>query len=251
MQDKISFSSNLAKYGMGLFETIKVVNGQSVFLDEHLNRLYNSINTLDINFAIKKELLKKKIKHFASDLEQQALRVTICDQGYNFSTRDIPYQSRDYKAGYDLQISNISRGNNPLYKHKTTNYFTNLYARKKARNCGYDDALFLNSDNFILEAAVANIFFIKGDQIYTPSADLALLPGIIRNKVFAVAKELDLKVKEVILEKPELALFDFAFITNSLMGLMRVNKIDTIKYQAESEIFKQLKTGLKNREVRS
>lgn len=250
MQEKISFNSNLAKYGIGLFETIKVINGQAVFLEEHLKRLYNSIQVLEIDFDLNQKILKEKIEDFAADLDEKALRVTVCDQGYNFSTRDISYQREDYKQGYDLTISNIKRSNNPLHKHKTTNYFTNLYVRKEAQADGYDEALFLNSNNYVLESTMANLFFIKDQKIYTPSSDLELLPGIIRNKVIMIANELGLDIKEVIIEKPELTCFDFAFVTNSLLGVMKVNKIAGIEYQSENNIFTLLSDELKQREMR-
>lgn len=251
MKDKISFNSNLVKYGMGLFETMKVVKGRVVFLEEHLDRLYSSLKTLELDFKINREVLEQKIVDFAADLDQEALRVTVCDEGYNFSTREIPYQQADYEEGYNLQISSIQRGNSPLYKHKTANYFNNLYARQKAKADGYDDTLFLDTDNFILETAVANIFFIKGDRLYTPTAKLSLLPGVIREQVLQIAQKLEIETKELVLEKPELTLFDSAFMTNSLVGLMRINKIESVEYQTENSIFKRLQRVLKNREMGS
>ena len=250
MQNKVSFNSNLAKYGKGLFETIKVVNGEAVFLTKHLKRLYDSIQALNIDFNLSRVILREKIIDFVSDLEEKALRVTVCDEGYNLSTRDIPYTESDYKEGYDLMISDIKRGNNPLYRHKTTNYFTNLYAKKKAQNEGCDDILFLNTDNFVLESTAANIFFIKGQKIYTPAIKLPLLPGVIRDEVLTIAKELDFETKELMLERPELALFDCAFLTNSLVGLIKVNGIGSIKYHTENNIFNRLKAVLKNKELR-
>ena len=107
---------------------------------------------------------------------------------------------------------------------------------------------YLNTDNFILETAVANIFFIRGDRLYTPAAKLSLLPGVIREQVLQIAQKLDIETREIVLEKPELTLFDSAFITNSLVGMMRINKIESVEYQRENSIFKRLQCGFKNRE---
>ncbi|MGM0369801.1 MAG: aminotransferase class IV [Bacillota bacterium] len=251
MKNEISFASNLAKYGMGLFETIKVINGRAVFLDEHLERLYNSINQLGISFELNKELLEQRVEEYVTQLDNQALRITVCDRGYNFSTRDISYQTEDYKRGFELEIATITKGENPLDYHKTCNYFTNIQARKGAQANGYDEALFLNANNFVLEATMANIFFIKDGKLYTPKLELGLLPGIIRSKVILSAQELGVEVKEVVIDKPELVLFDFAFISNSLLGLMKVKAIESSQYNEESQIFKNLQQKLKEKEMRS
>ena len=251
MQNEISFNSDLAKYGIGLFETIKVVEGEPVFLTEHLERLYRSIKKLNISFAVKRQVLQREIEEYAKNLDHQALRVTVCEDGYNFSTRDINYQPQDYEQGYDLKLAKIKRGDNPLYKHKTTNYFTNIYVRNQAQSEGYDEALFLNNDNFVLETTMANIFLIKGQRLYTPRTDLNFLAGIMRDKVILSAQELGFEIKERLIAKPELALFDFAFLTNSLLGLMKVSSICGIEFKNSNQIFKQLKQKVKKKEMRS
>ncbi|MGM0501716.1 MAG: aminotransferase class IV [Bacillota bacterium] len=250
MQNKISFNSKLAQYGIGLFETIKVVEGKAIFLEEHLTRLYQSSRNLEIVLPIKKQELKEELIEYSKKLDQQALKITICESGYNFSTREIPYKEIDYNQGYNLKISEIRRGENLLDQHKTTNYFSNIYARNKVQAQDYDEALLLDSNQFVLEATMANIFFIKDKKVYTPADKLSLLPGIIRSKVMLIAQELGIKAGEAVINKAELALFDFAFLTNSLLGLMKINQIGEIEYGQQNKIFNQLKEGLEKKEMR-
>ncbi|SHK07314.1 aminotransferase class IV [Tepidibacter formicigenes] len=247
MKDKASFKSYLTKFGIGVFETIKVHNGNAIFLDKHLDRMYNSIKELNISFRISKNVLKKEIINYIKDIKYKALRVTIFDEGYNFSLRDISYKVEDYKKGYNLKISPIKRGKSLIHKYKTTNYFENIYSKRYALNEGYDEALFINMKNKILEGAMTNIFFIKEKKVYTPKEDLYILPGIIRSEVINILNSLSVDVLEEEIDLKEISKFEFCFITNSLMDLMRVNCIENINYNKENDLFNIINLKLKEK----
>ena len=105
MKNNISFNSKLSKFGIGLFETIKIEN-EPIDFDLHMNRLYNSVRDLNIKIDIDKSTLKDKvlmyIKH--NNIKNKALRVTLFDEGYNISTRDIIYNDKMYNEGFILKI---------------------------------------------------------------------------------------------------------------------------------------------------
>ncbi|MBT2158041.1 aminotransferase class IV [Clostridioides difficile] len=54
-----------------------------------------------------------------------------------------------------------------MHRHKTTNYFENIYTKNIANKTGYNDGIFLNSEGVILECSMSNIFFIKGERVCT------------------------------------------------------------------------------------
>ncbi|SHG96658.1 aminotransferase class IV [Tepidibacter thalassicus] len=245
MKNSASFKSDLTKFGIGVFETIKICRGNAIFLDKHLDRMYNSIKELNISFAVSKDILKKEIINYINDIEYKALRVTAFDEGYNFSLRDIPYIDEDYERGYNLKISPIRRGKSLIYKHKTSNYFENIYSKKYALNKGYDEALFVNLDNKVLEGSMTNIFFIKGEKVYTPRCDLYILSGIMRNEVICILNKLGITVLEKEIDLGEIDKFEFCFITNSLIDLMKVNSIEYINYKKENELFNLIDLQLK------
>src|SRR5699024_10621496 len=124
---------NLSRFGIGVFETIKVTD-RPLYLEYHLNRAFNSIFELDIITKVRKEDLRKYILDYIKDnnIQNKALRVTIFDEGYNLSTRDIIYDENSYRKGFDLTISPIKRGKSILNYHKTTNYFENIYSKNYA-----------------------------------------------------------------------------------------------------------------------
>ncbi|WP_408954967.1 aminotransferase class IV [Natroniella sp. ANB-PHB2] len=240
MKDKLSFSSELARFGVGLFETMKVIDGRVIFLEEHLDRLYDGVVDLEISFEISKQDLEQEILDYVEGMEDKALRITVCDEGYNFSTREIPYQKDDYQRGYRLMLAPLKRGQSTLYQYKTTNYFASLYSKRAALKQGYDEALFVNLDDFVLEGSMTNLFFIKGDKVVTPRSDLGLLPGIIRSKVIELVKELGIEFELARIKLDELDKFQAVFATNSLIDLIKVREIRDVSYEDDNRLFTQI-----------
>lgn len=241
MKNSISFDSSLTKFGIGLFETIKIED-HPVDFNLHMNRLYHSVEELNINVNIEKNILEDEILNYIknNNIKNKALRVTLFDEGYNISIRDIIYNDKIYNKGFKLTISPIKRGNSILYKHKTTNYFENIYTKEYANKNGFNDAIFLNTDNKILECSMCNIFFIKGNKIYTPSDKLPILNGIMKKRIEDICVELNIEVikKEICLD--EINKFEFSFVTNSLMGAMKVISIEDIQYDNENMLFSKI-----------
>ena len=98
MKNNISFNSSLSKFGIGLFETIKIEN-EPIDFDLHIDRLYSSVKDLNIKMNIDKNTLEKEILTYIKDnnIKNKALRITLFDEGYNISTRDIIYNDKMYK----------------------------------------------------------------------------------------------------------------------------------------------------------
>lgn len=245
MKNNLSFESSLAKFGMGLFETIKVKEGK-VNLSLHMDRMFNSIKELNINTSYKREFLELEILKYIKehDIYNKALRLTIFDEGYNISIRDIPYDDKSYEQGFKLNISPIKRGSSILYKHKTTNYFENIYTKNYADNNGFNDGIFTDMNNYILECSVSNIFFIKDNILYTPSKDLPILNGTTKRRILAVCDEFNIEVKECLINIEEIKKFDFVFVTNALMGAMKVVQIEDIIYDKKNQLFEKILTYL-------
>lgn len=245
MKNNISFNSDLCKFGIGLFETIKVTN-RPIDFDIHMDRIFNSIKELNLNIKLERKFIENEILNYIenNNIINKALRLTVFDEGYNISTRDILYTQDMYKKGFKLNISPIKRGNSILYKHKTTNYFENIYTKNYANENGFDDGIFLNSEGTILECSMSNIFFIKDDIVLTPSSNLPILNGTKKKRIIETCQELNIKVEETEINVNEIHKFDFIFISNSLMGAMKVAKIEEILYDDKNIIFDKIVQAL-------
>lgn len=245
MKNNISFNSDLCKFGIGLFETIKVTN-RPIDFDIHMDRIFNSIKELNLNIKLERKFIENEILNYIenNNIINKALRLTVFDEGYNISTRDILYTQDMYKKGFKLNISPIKRGNSILYKHKTTNYFENIYTKNYANEKGFDDGIFLNSEGTILECSMSNIFFIKDDIVLTPSSNLPILNGTKKKRIIETCQELNIKVEETEINVNEIHKFDFIFISNSLMGAMKVAQIEDILYDDKNIIFDRIVQAL-------
>ena len=237
----VSFDSELCKFGIGLFETIKVKD-KAIDLDLHLDRMFNSIDILNLNVNYNKDFIKDIINLYIKEnnIKDKALRITIFDKGYNISTRDIPYDKEDYNRGFTLNISSIKRGNSIIYKHKTTNYYENIYTKRNAMKAGYDDGIFLNTDDIILECSMSNIYFIKNNEVYTPSSDLPILNGTMKKRVFNACNILGINIHEKHIKLDKIGDYDFVFISNSLMNIMKVSRIEDNYYNQSNEVFEKI-----------
>lgn len=242
MKNNVSFESELSKFGIGVFETIKVDKSKAINIDMHLDRMYNSISDLNINTQYNKEELKKLINKYIHDkkITKKALRISVFDEGYNISHRDILYDEDLYKKGFRVTISPIKRGDSIIYRHKTSNYFENIYTKKYAISKGFDEGLFTDLNGNVLECSMSNIFFGKNNTLYIPSEKLPILNGIMKKRIVALCGELNIKVIERDIKITELEKFQYCFISNSLMGIMKVVKIDKIKFDKENEVFKYI-----------
>ena len=109
---------------------------------------------------------------------------------------------------------------------KTFNYLDCIMARMESKEAGYDDALLLNSKGFVTESAVSNIFLVKNKKLVTPSLKSGLLPGITRKTILKLAPILGLKVKETFVKPQDLYNADEVFLTNTLMELLPVARIN-------------------------
>ncbi len=241
MKNKVSFDSNLTKFGIGLFETIKVKQ-EPIDIDLHMDRMFNSMKELDLDFKYEKEYLKQEIlKHIReNEIFNKAIRLTVFDEGYNISTRNIPYSKKMYEQGFKLNISPIKRGDSIIYKHKTTNYFESIYTKNYAVEKGYDDGLFIDLNNIVLECSMSNIFFIKDKKIFTPNSKLPILNGTTKRRIIDICGELDIQVEESEIKLNQIKEFDFVFVSNSIMGMMKITHIDEIKYNQYNDLFNKI-----------
>ncbi|QXM07180.1 aminotransferase class IV [Crassaminicella indica] len=221
------------QYGYGLFETLKVHNGKIYFIDEHINRLENGCKELNIKLHYDLKLIKAytyQLIHF-NNLLFGVVKIIYAKNktGYDLliTTRENTYSKESYKKGF--MVSFAAAKKNPYSKLtyiKSNNYLENILAKKEALKNGYDEAIFLNTDEFLSEGSCTNIFFVKDKIIYTPSIQCGILPGIMRKQIIKLIYALDLQLKIGTFTKEALYNADEIFLTNSLMDLMPVAQLE-------------------------
>ncbi len=207
-------------YGYGVFETILVKEGIPVLAQYHLERLNEGLKTIGVHKTIAHEDLGKAISLL--QCYNGSVKVNVSEANTIFSIRQVSYTQEQYQAGAKLTISEVLRNpTSPSVYIKSMNYMDNIMEIQRAKEQGYQDALFLNGAGDICETAVANLFFIKDGRLITPSIESGLLNGVIRRWVIEM-----MPVEERKISKEELGDMDAVFMTNSLLGIMRVSTIE-------------------------
>jgi len=216
----IVFDEGLA-FGRGAFETLRITT-RPRFLDRHCARLNATLAALDIARRIDpSEILRLTSLHA---LQNCVMKLLVTEQNELLVTRPFPYTAAKYRQGFRLVTSKSRRHTDATWvAHKTLNYLENLTAREAAHRSGADDALFLNERDEVAETSSGNLFAVSGDRLVTPDSSCGLLPGILRAWVmetYPVSQE----------RIPYAALLDAqeVFVTNSVVGVMRVSSIDGI-----------------------
>jgi 4-amino-4-deoxychorismate lyase len=238
---KISPFSTGFQYGKGFFTTLKYQNQNIIFLNEHLNRLKQSLKEYNMNFQnldfpmIIESLVKE------NSLKDARIKIILFEE--NSETKILIF-CRELNINItpiSLMLNFQKRGCNKIYHHKTLNYLENISYKQELINSEFNDYLYVSSKNEILETSIHNIFFLKDNILFTPKEDLPILPGIIREKII---NSKSIKVVETELFPENLSAFESAFVTNSIQGIIPVKKIDEIDYNVN--LVRKIEQTLKN-----
>lgn len=231
-------------YGDGLFETLRAYEKKPFRLEDHVTRISNSAQYFDIPFRYTSQQIRQIIEQLlaANNLQDAYIRMTLSrGPGVNglipkgtytptFVIHAKPlaaYPASLYKTGVSLITSHIRRSTTcPISCHKTLNFLTNYLIKREASEKGAHDALILNTDNHIAECAVSNIFIVEKNTVITPSLKANVLPGITRKIVLELCKENGIHASEELFGVERIFGANEVFITNSLMEIMPVSKID-------------------------
>lgn len=108
-------------------------------------------------------------------------------------------------------------------------YTTSVLAKRLAKQNGFDEAIFCDADGYLCEGTGENLFVVRGKTLKTPPASAAILPGITRDSILALAraaKELGLDVREEPIARDELFLADEAFFCGTAAEVTPIRDVD-------------------------
>ncbi len=244
---KIPVSDRGFAFGDGVFETLRSYRGNIFMFSRHLDRLFTSLRALRFNHSFDKDHVMAAVEKTLKKnrlLKSDAYIKIMVTRGehlgdFSFSGRynnsliiitkklTVPSPAL-YSRGVDIISSTIRRisTRNPVYTHKLMNYFENLYAKNEALSKNAYEAFFLTADKLVLEGAVTNIFIIMNRAVYTPSLSQNILPGVTRSVVVDLCRENDIKIREKKLHYRDLINAEEVFLTNSVIEILPVKKID-------------------------
>ena len=263
-QAVISANNSALYYGTGCFETL--VAEQSLFfkLNEHIDRLNRGMEYLSGGTVepLSADQLKRDILQLLkrSQLQKDRVRVRIQfslleESGYsaeqNPQTQLLITISKAEQSAepWKLKTSQtrvVSQKSRPT-DLKLSNMLHYRHAWREARSAGFDDAILLTYDDYIAETAIANLFWKKGNVVYTPSSLCDILPGIMRNSIIGIIKSrTDLEIIEGKYQRSDIMSADSVWMTNSVRELQEISEIDGQKFETDQPFVSQLKKLLKD-----
>lgn len=119
-------------------------------------------------------------------------------------------------------------------------YANSYLARREVEGRGYDDAVLLDQEGNISEASAANLFFVRGGELWTPALNGSVFPGITRRAVIDLAADLGLRVSETVLTMRDLSTFDAAFMSSTLLELRPISWIGDYSFSRWNDVYRAI-----------
>ncbi len=247
---KVHIMTYTLHYGLGVFEGMrcyKTVQGKpAVFRnDEHVERFLGSAKIVQMDLPYSKDELKEAIKETikANGFSECYIRpIAIVREGplglyaekYPVSVFIITWEWGEYlgegatKNGIRAKISSFTRHhvNVGMTKGKIAgNYVNSILAKKEAIMSGFDEAIMLDTEGYISEGSGENVFIVKRGLIKTTPLT-SILPGITRDSVMEIARDLGIEVIEERFTRDELYLADEAFLCGTAAEITPIREVD-------------------------
>ncbi len=237
-------------YGLGVFEGIRCYrchDGRSAIfrLAEHITRLFDSahISQIDVPFS-REEITGAVIETMkANELSEGYIRpiIYIGDGEMGLYVKQYPVRvaiacwawgaylgDEGLNRGIRAKISSFTRIHVNTFMTKAKicgNYVNSIMAKKEVTAMGYDEAILLDTEGYVCEASGENIFIIK-DGVLKTTPPTAILKGITRDVVFAIARDKKITVEEQRFTRDELYTADEAFFTGTAAEITPIREVD-------------------------
>ncbi|MEW9502904.1 aminodeoxychorismate lyase [Jeotgalibacillus marinus] len=227
-------------YGLGVFETFRTYDGHPFLLGDHLERLHQSLEEMEIQFELKVEDATRLVRelqtanggedgYFRLNVSAGVRQVGLFPEPYEKPTvmllqKTLPTQLTGGKSGQWLSTPR----NTPetATRLKSHHYFNNIAGRREIANGVVIEGVFLTKEGYVAEGVTSNIFWVSQDCLYTPALSTGILAGVTRKMVLAIAGDLGLSIKEGLYTKDTVMAADEVFVTNSVQEIVPIHSIE-------------------------
>ncbi len=229
------------RYGDGLFETMKLMNG-NIFLEEyHFERLFLGLKILkfEIPVLFTKQKIGEQVRELCSknDCGKMArVRLSVsrgngglydCDNKFSYLIECWPLEQKALNEnGLIIDIFPDAKKSIDIFSNlKSVNYLPYVMAAIWAKENKLDDALILNQHERICDSTIANVFWVKNDKVFTPPLNEGCVAGVMRQWILDFGFQVpDFSVNEAVLTKNILLNADEVFLTNVITGIRWVKQ---------------------------
>ena len=249
---KIHIASHVIHYGSGVFEGARCYDtprGSACFrLDAHLKRLFNSAKVYRMEYALDQARFQDAVLDTIRANAMKACYIRpIIYRGYNsLGVNPLPcpidaaiilwewgtYLGKDaLENGVDVRISSWARSapnTFPALAKSTANYANSGLIRMEAIAEGYSEGIALDSFGYLSEGSGENVFLVRDSVLYTPPVTASILPGITRESVITIARDLGFEVRETMLPREMVYIADEAFFAGTAVEITPIRSVDKV-----------------------
>ncbi len=242
---KISVFDHGLLYGDGVFEGIRLYDGNIFRLDEHLERLEYSAKAILLNLPLTRAELAEATCETCrqNNLKDAYIRLVVTrgvgDLGlapwlcpkpslFIIASKISLYPQEHYEKGLSI-VTVPTRRINPAALPptvKSLNYLNNILGKIEAKQFGALEAIMLNDQGYVAECTADNVFIVHKGEIVTPAASQGALKGVTRGTIFDVAKELEIPIREANMTRYDVWCADECFLTGTGAEVIPVVKLD-------------------------
>jgi len=236
-------------YGMGVFEGVRAYatdEGPAIFrLQDHTRRLFNSAHILGMRATFDQDTLNEAQRAAVREngLASAYIRPMLYYGAEGMGLRADNLNVHAIVAAWDwgaylgeenmthgirIKVSSFTRHhvNITMCRAKANgNYMNSMLALQEALRDGYDEALLLDAEGYVMEGSGENVFIVRDGVIYTPDLTSAL-DGITRKTVMTLAAEMGLQVIEKRITRDEVYIADEAFFTGTAAEVTPIREVD-------------------------
>lgn len=254
---KIHVLSHSLHFASSVFEGIRVYNSKSLFLTDHINRLFLSAKLMGLKQTITKKKIIKIIERLikVNKIKDGYIRPIIFRSSHSMSPETINCKSLlaiavwewgklfGKEKGIKLDISKYPKLNDkvyPIQAKSSGSYQTSVISRIDSHKKKYDDCLMLDLNGNIAESSACNIFWVKKNKLYT-SKEHSILNGITRKAVIKICKKNKIKYEVGDFHLNHLLKADSIFLTGTAAEIQPIRKVLKHKFNINCEMINFLK----------
>jgi branched-chain amino acid aminotransferase len=253
---RVHVMAHVVNYGSSVFEGIRCYRterGSAVFrLTEHMQRLRNSAKVYRMETPYSREDYCDAALELVrqSGMEECYLRPVILrgldEDKPSFGVNPFPAPVDSFIAawewgkylgdealenGIDVCVSSwtrISSNTLPTMAKAGANYMNSQLIKMEAKLGGFSEGIALDDRGYVSEGSGENIFLVNNGKLITPPLGAAILPGITRDSVIKIAREMGIEVVETTIQRAALYLADELFFTGTAAEISPIRSVDRI-----------------------
>ena len=242
---KVHINDRGYHFGDAVYEVILFNEGVFYDFDAHINRLFNSLKSIEIEFSFTKKTIELIVKNLIR-LNRVTFGSVYIQVSRGVAERNHTYDNLKVKPILTIITSKKHNTTNAIIKGvkaitirdnrwsrpdiKTTQLLPNVLAKTIANKQGAYESIFIDDEGYVTEGSSSNIWIINNkNEIITRNIDGKILSGITRKTVAEFAKLNDMKVLEKKFSKEDMFKAKEVFLTSASSFVTPINEIDEVK----------------------